>query len=70
MEKSNKGLVIKHIHRIRKTTAYVLPLKSHKKCKRKENAKKIMLGLKTMITEIGVGKVQRGAMLDGLSFPI
>jgi hypothetical protein len=30
---------------------------------------KMMLGLKTMITEIGVGKVQRGAMIDGLSFP-
>jgi hypothetical protein len=27
-----------------------------------------MLGLKTMITEIGVGKVQRGAIIDGLSF--
>jgi hypothetical protein len=31
---------------------------------------KIMLGLKTMITEIGDGKVQSGAMIDGLSFPI
>jgi hypothetical protein len=31
---------------------------------------KIMLGLKTMITEIGDGKVQRDAMIDGLSFPI
>jgi hypothetical protein len=31
---------------------------------------KIVLGLKIMITETGVGKVQRGEMIDGLSFPI
>jgi hypothetical protein len=38
-------------------------LKSHKKCKIKENAK-------NYARFMGVGKVQRDAMIDGLSFPI